>query len=236
MINTRTSKGAPLTHAEMDTNFNELDEHPDGIKVSEVKGKGIRLDPLAPSFGWHDLNGTIQYDPTANNPPMVAAVGGIKFPQFDVGHEGFIYFHLPHDYVPGSHLQIHTHWLHNCDFVTGGSVDWGMEVTYAKGYEQEAFSDTISFTVTAPVNTGKMVHIITENELSSLGGSSTTLDTARMETDGLVFCRFSLNSNDITVSEGAVPSPFLISVDIHYQSTGLPTIWKNGPNFWSKPL
>ena len=59
-IITRSAKGAPLSHAEGDSNFLQLDEHPSGVKINNNKGVGIKLDAAAPKFGYYDLLGVIQ--------------------------------------------------------------------------------------------------------------------------------------------------------------------------------
>jgi len=80
-------------------------------------------------------------------------------------------------------------------------------------------------------NTTRYQHMIAETALSISGGSGTQLDTDLIEVDGLLFCRLYLDSNDLTDSV-APPDPFVHFVDIHYQSTGVPT--KNrAPDFWT---
>jgi hypothetical protein len=74
--------------------------------------------------------------------------------------------------------------------------------------------------------------MIAGTTLSVSGGASDELDTDILEPDGLILCRFYLDSNDITVSGGGVPDPFIHFVDIHYQSTGLPTK-QRAPDFWT---
>jgi heme-degrading monooxygenase HmoA len=49
-------------------------------------------------------------------------IGNIKQPHFAEGQDGFVSFHMPHDYVPGTEMFIHVHWSHNSTIVTGGSV------------------------------------------------------------------------------------------------------------------
>jgi len=47
----------------------------------------------------------------------------------------------------------------------------------------------------------------------------------------MIFGRVYLSANNMTVSGGAVPDPFLHQVDIHYQSTAIGTK-KRFPSFW----
>lgn len=233
-IVTRAAKGSPLTTAEMDNNFTELDEHPDGLKMTAQSGEGIKLDPSSPQFGWHDLRAFLTRDTEAPGtfPPMNAFRGGIKQLQFTVTdtQSAFAAFHIPHDYVPGTDLFIHVHWCHNSATVTGGSVTWGFEASYAKGHQQEAFSSPILVPVTQAASTTQYFHMIAETALSVAGGSANQLDTSLIEVDGIVATRLFLDSNDITDSV-AQPDPFAFFVDLHYQSSGIPTL-NRSPSFY----
>lgn len=234
MIRTRAGKGSALTHAEADENFTDLR---DGInaQVPKTKGVGLRLGPNgAESFGWHDLLGTLfvpdYTDPLA--PDFVTYVGGIKQHQFAVNDEAQLSFHLPHDYAPGTNIFIHAHWSHDSALVTGGSVTWGFELCYAKGHDQGAFDTTIAIVELQNASLVQRQHMICEAPASIAGGSASLLDTADVETDGLIFGRVFLAVNAITVASGPVPGPFLHTVDIHYQSTSMPTK-RRAPDFWT---
>jgi hypothetical protein len=234
MIRTRAEKGSALTHAEADENFTDLR---DGVnaQVPKTKGAGIRIGPNgAESFGWHDLTGTVYvHDPTDPlAPECVPYIGGIRQYRFAVNDEAELIFHLPHDYAPGTDIYIHAHWSHDSTLVTGGSVTWGFELTYAKGHDQAAFTPTITIVEVQNASLVQRQHMICEAPASIAGGSANLLDTATIEVDGLVFGRVYLATNAITVSAGLVPSPFLHTVDIHYQSTGVPTK-KRSPDFWT---
>ena len=74
--------------------------------------------------------------------------------------------------------------------------------------------------------------MIAEIQLSAASPTASQIDTDDLEVDGLILCRTYLSANNITVSGGGVPDPFLHFVDIHYQSTGIPTKNK-APNFYS---
>ena len=137
-------------------------------------------------------------------------------------------FHLPHDYAMGPHIYIHAHWSHKSASVTTGGVTWNIEATYSKGHGQAAFSTPVNLSLTQSASTTQYFHIVTEAQLSTTGGSASTLDTALLEPDGLILVSCSLVANTMD----AATDPFLHSVDIHYQTTGLDT--KNrSPNFWS---
>lgn len=232
-ITTRAGKGSELSFAELDENFTDLR---DGVNlmVPKTQGTGIKVDSLGtPDFGWHDINGTPIFDSNdVNGPTMANYRGTIKQVQFSEGNQLSINFHLPHDYLMGSDLFIHVHWSHNSATLTGGSVTWGFEVTHSKGHGQEAFSapKTVSIVGNA-TNTAQYHHFVTETALSINGGSGTQLDSSQLEVDGVIIARLYLDSNDLTDSVSP-PNPFVHFVDIHYQSTGVPTKQK-APDFWT---
>lgn len=233
-IVTRASKGSALTHTEMDNNFTELRDRPTGQVYPKTKGIGIKIDTDSPDWGWHDLLSTGFVDPTSPNQPEFKILrGGVKDFYFQEDDEMLARFHMPHDYVPGSDLYIHVHWCHELTTVNGGSVTFGFEHMYTKGHDQGSWTAPKTVTLAQNASTIQYQHLICETALSTSGGSSTQEATEDLEVDGLILCRFFFDSNDITVSSGLPPDGvFVHFVDIHYQSTGLPTKNK-GPDFWT---
>ena len=132
----------------------------------------------------------------------------------------------------GSDIFIHVHWSHISEMVTGGSATWVFEVSYAKGHSQAAFTDTKLTSVVQDASQIKRQHMVAETNLSVPGGSGVQFDSNEIEVDGLFLCRIYLDSNDIVTSDSSTVSPFVHFVDLHYQSTGLPTKNK-APDFWS---
>ena len=234
-ITTRVGKGSQLTWSELDNNFTDLR---DGVNAQTPKGRtatGILIGPNgSESFGWHDLKGQMWVpDYSAPEAPTFATYkGGIKEHLCAVNDEMQIRFHIPHDYLMGSNIFIHTHWSHNVTTVTGGSVTWGYELTYAKGHQQQAFGANIIVTEQQNASTTQYMHMVCEAPASIPGGSANLLDTDDIEVDGMVFGRVYLVANNITVSGGPVPDVFLHQVDIHYQSTNVATKQRS-PDFWT---
>jgi hypothetical protein len=181
-ITTRAGKGAELTWAELDTNFTDLR---DGVAaaVPKTAGSGIKVDSLGtPSYAWHDLHSTIHVDfASVVKPDFVTYRGGIKGRQFAEGEEAYVEFHLPHDYVPGTDIYIHAHWSHNSALVTGGSVTWVFELSYAKGHDQAAFSAPLLVSVAQNASTTQYQHMIAETVITSQSGSGTTFAVGVME-------------------------------------------------------
>jgi hypothetical protein len=231
-IITRASKGSALSHAEVDNNFTELDEIPNGKTFPKTQNVGIKVDIDAPTFPWVDLVGEIGINTGAPNPASQELyINGIYQIKFDEDDAAFVNFHLPHDYVVGSELYMHIHWSHTSTVVTGGSVTFGIEMTYAKGHNQAAFSSTSTLSIAQNASTTQYQHLIAEAQASTAGGSPTAINTSLLEPDGLILCRIFLDSNDITTSDMSVVAPFIHFADIHYQSTGIGTKNKT-PSFW----
>ena len=103
---------------------------------------------------------------------------------------------------------------------------------YSKGHNQAAFGEPVLITVAQNASTTQYQHMIAETAASTSGGSAVQLDTDVLEPDGVIQCRLYLDSNDMTVSGGAVPDPFAHFVDIHYQSTNIGTK-QRAPDFWT---
>lgn len=228
-IITREEKGSALSHDELDNNFIELKNNPDGATFPKDAGIGIKVDIDDPTFPWFDMEGTILADGTANRAPYI---GGISQVQFVEGEDAYVSFHMPHDYVPNTDMYIHTHWSHNSTVVTGGTVTWVFETMYAKGHNQQAFKTPVNISVVDTVNTIQYQHQIAETIATSDGGSAVTLDINEMEVDGIIICRVYLDSNDLETSDGSTVNPFVHFADLHYQSNVVGTKNK-APDFYS---
>ena len=233
-IVTRTSKGSELSYAEMDNNLDELRDGV-GAAVPATSGSGIQVGPVGGrQYAWHDMHARMEIDEDdVNKPANVIYRGGIKQRQYiESLSSSNCNIHIPHDYVPGTDLFIHVHWSHIGTLVTGGTTTWAFETIYAKGHDQAAFSAPVTTTVQQGANTAQYQHMVAETALSVTGGSANQLNTTDIEPDGVVIARLYLDSNDITVSSGLKPDPFVHFVDLHYQSTNVGTINK-APSFWS---
>ena len=199
------------------------------VIITNERGKGLRLDPSDPTFGWHDLlSPTVIYaGAAAHKPTFDTMVGGIRAYRFSVGDESFHEFHLPHDYLPDSDTWIHAHWTYAGEAPTGGSVTWNFEISSARGYGAGVWHDPINLSVTQDAPLVPLTHMIAAVKLSNPGGTGGLLDNANIETDGLIRVRLSLGENTISTGE----KPFMTFCDMHYRTTGLPT--KNAiPDFW----
>jgi hypothetical protein len=148
-------------------------------------------------------------------------------------HYGPIKIHIPHDWVPGSDLYIHTHWSHNGSDISG-SISVRYLYTYAKGHSQANFhaEKTLALTVgsLSIVNTPALSHRIDEIQLSVSGGSASLLDTDLVEPDGLILLHFDVPT--IPLITGGAAKPFIHYVDCHYLSNNVGTKQKS-PDFYT---
>jgi len=196
------------------------------IVLSNTSGTGIKVNIASPAFGWKDLIGNISLRGNGvNNPTWTVYRGNIFQYLFDLNAEVWHEFHMPHDYVPNSDMYIHTHWSHNATDVTTGGVAWTFDVSYAKGYNRDAFSAPVSLSVPQSASTIQYQHMIAETQLSAASPTTYQLNSANLETDGLILVRCYLSAN--TLSEEH--SVFVHYIDIHYQSTQTATKNRNYP-------
>lgn len=205
---------------------------PDGLVLPNTEGSGIKLDPDAAAFGWHDIIGWVQPKTTGAGTPVVAAFrGNINAYKFIANDVCDFCYHIPHDYLSGSDLFWHVHWGHNGTAISGDFVVT-YYATFAKGFDQAVFPAEVTGTLTySTVNlatTPRYQHRVDEIQLSTPGGSGSMLDTDAIEVDGLIIIRAVVTTLP-TITAGSL---FIFTSDVHYQSTGLPTKAKQ-PNFYT---
>jgi len=206
----------------------------DDITLPKTAGVGIKIDTDAPDFPWRDLIGLIIYkDVGVGSPLMTTYRGNVRDVNFAAGDDYDLKFHIDHDWVPGKDCFIHMHWSHNGTDVSGSLVI-NYYVTYAKGHNQSPFHAGKNITQTIAslsiANTPQYQARIDEVQLSSSGGSATTIDTDLIEPDGLILIHFDVTT--IPTITGGSGKPFIHFVDVHCQSTGVGTKQK-APDFYT---
>jgi len=233
MITTRSGKGSALSHTEMDTNLTDLRDGVD-MMVPKTQNTGIRTDSLGtPSFSWRDVTVPLRIDEVGSGKPSWATYrGSYRQLRFVVNDQGFFTFHLPHEYVVESVVYIHAHWSHTSTLVTGGSVTWGFELSAALSHDRGPFSVPVTILAVQNAPTVQYQHMIAEVPCSAVGGAGGVLDQSLIEPDSLILGRVFLSANNMTVSGGGVPDPFLHEVDLHMQTTAIGTKQK-APPFWT---
>jgi hypothetical protein len=195
----------------------------DNIVMPKTSGKGIQLEPAAPTFGWRDIIGQPQEPTVGSGKPswVQIASSGVYTWSFATADIQYYQFHIPHDYVPGSAVHFHVHWFSST--TAGASTRWTFDYLYAKGHQQAAFPTTAASTFAQQVQvTTAYTHMIAESAAETISG---------LEVDGLILVKVSRVAPTGGPSDVA-GSVFVPCIDLHYQSTNLATKQK-APPFWT---
>lgn len=201
------------------------------ISLPKTSGVGIQVDG---AYGWRDLVGNVIPRSTGLNAPVLKTfINNIRLVAYSAGDIGDIAFHVPHDYVPGTDMYLHVHWSHNGTAISG-TFQTDFTVTYAKGFAQSVFHTPITTSLTISslsiATSPQYTHRIDEIQLSA-AGSTSLLNSSQIEVDGLILVTYVVNTIP-SISGGDSTTPFIMSIDIHYQSTGVATKNK-APSFYA---
>lgn len=202
------------------------------LSFPKTSGIGIKVEN---QYGWRDLIGDITPRATGTNAPTLRQfIGSVREYAYIANDQGDTRFHLPHDYAPGTNLFIHAHWGHNGTAING-TFKIRFKITYAKGHNQTVFSTPIELDLTVSnlnlTNAPQYIHRVDEIQISSTDGIGGLLNTNNIEVDGLLLINYEVLSVP-TITGGTSGSPFIFTVDLHYQSTGMTTLNKS-PNFYA---
>ena len=205
--------------------------------LPKASGHGIKVDTTTPTFGWRDILGEVKIlSPGANDPTLAVFRDNIRQFSFSntVVNEVFVTYHIPHDYVAGSDVYIHTHWSQNVVDTGGaagapGAVKWQYKVSYAKGHGQAAFPAAFVTSVTQTASATQYQHMLGEVQLSAAIPSATQIDSDIIEPDGIVLVRAYRDPTDAADTLNQVP--FMHFVDLHYMTSNIGTKQKS-PDFY----
>ncbi len=205
------------------------------VVFPKASGSGIKVDTATPTFGFADIIGDQFAKNTGGTKPVLTAYNGvINGWKFSAGDEAYMTFHIPHDYVLGTEIFLHVHWSHIGTFVNGGTVTFKATSIYAKAHNQAAFTSSPAVgTFTGTASTTQYQQILSEASYSASTPSGIQVDQDLLEPDGVIEMTFELDANNMTVSEGAVPDPFIHYVDLHYQTTGIIGTKDKAPDFYA---
>jgi hypothetical protein len=214
----------------------------ESLVIPRTTGKGIKLHPDSPSFGWCDMLGRVIARTTGATVPSFASYRGNLYQyQFTNGvnvKEMFQEFHIPHDYVPNTDMYIHIHWSQNVVDTGGaaavpGNAKWYFDISYADGYgtpggAAQAFIAPITTSVVQQGSTTQYGHMIAEVQFTGETTTASTIAKSAFKIDGLILVRVYRDSTD--AADTLDQSPFLHFIDIHYQTNGVAgTFSKNTP-------
>lgn len=208
--------------------------HENGLTLGKASGVGIKVDTAAPTYGWKDLIGDIVPKTGGVGSPTLDTISGnLRGYRYSAGDDGDIIFHMPHDYAPGTDIYIHPHWLHNGTNISGSLVI-DIFASYAKGHNQANFPAEIAAQITdgslTIANCPALRHRIPEIQISTAGGSASKLNTTDLEPDGIIIVHY--NVLTIPTITAGVGEPFILTMDLHYQTTNMSTKQK-APDFYT---
>ena len=218
---TTTSKlgDVGVVHSEQHANAN------DAIEALEAKvGINNSTDPNSLDYkatnlkgrleGWNDLVTPVTVANGASAPGLANIRDGIFGYYFDANlmKECFTNFHMGHDYIPGSMVYPHVHWVANT--ASSGVVRWGVEYTMARRHDstgQIAFPTSQTIYIEQAIGPNQQyIHFVNESPDGS--GIPGTI----LEADSIIMCRFFRDGEH--VNDTFPDAVFLLSVDLHYQS------------------
>lgn len=202
------------------------------LSFPKTSGAGILIEN---TFGWKDLIGDVS--------PRAGTSAAPTQRNFMTNLRGFAYsasdqfdccFHVPHDYAPGTDMFVHVHWGHNGTNITG-SARFDIWASFAKGHQQQVFGTAKNIPIIVNslniTNTPQYFHRVDEVQLSTPGGSGSMLNTSEIEVDGLILISGTVTTIPSISGSATSNTPFIFTVDLHYQSTGVATKNK-APNFY----
>jgi len=210
----------------------------DTVVVPNDSGKGLQLGRIYDSaaFGWRDITSDISVRGVVATDPTFAQVGStaFRFYQFALNKLVWMNFHIPHDiYIPTSGnatVYFHAHWfVDDTASPASGSCTWQWTFAYAKGFNQQAFDFSLA---NSPLTTANVVtatqatgvpfqHMVCETAAVTIPGLS--------EPDGIICVQLKRISNGTSPLNELSSNPYLITSDVHYQSTNLATKQKAPP-------
>lgn len=199
------------------------------LSLPSSSGQGILIDN---NYGWVDLIGDVTPKVSGNTSAVYRNfIGLINGWTHQASAEGDLQYHIPHDYAPNKNLFVHVHWGHNGTAISG-NLNITFYATYAKrSYPATAFVTPITLTLAAEslnmTNSVRYCHRVDEIQLSTIGGSASQLDTSNLEVDGLIGMHYIINTIPSISGSSISNLPYIFTIDIHMQSTGIGTRLKD---------
>jgi len=193
--------------------------------LSIKSGGGLKVGSASASttYGWRDIVGQLHIKGTGNDPAWVRIGSGPFYGhRMDIGKEMWFTYHIPHDYVPGTPVHLHTHWLQ--DGTSTATLVFLYAYTWAKGFNQQAFNTSGLTATSKQAGPGiAFQHMISETGEITLTG---------IEVDSLLLVRLrratQTESGDISNTNSII----VLLADVHYRSHGMATKNK-APNFYT---
>lgn len=207
----------------------------DFVILPAVAGAGVKFGLDAPAIGWADIIGGILPAPGgAAAPSRTAYFANLYQYAFAAGDQVDLVYHIPHSHALNTDILWHPHWSHNGTAISGNVV-----FTIYFSYASRSLNGLLTFsaekTLTLTYNTvniattPRYAHRVDEIQITSAGGSATTLDRALIEVDGLILITLKLTTLP-SITGGSL---FIHTADCHHQSTGILSTKNNAPNYYT---
>jgi hypothetical protein len=194
----------------------------DEMILSDLTNKGLKVGDISSStYPWRDITGQILIRGSGPTDPSWTQITGGTFWAYDfaISDLAWVWFHIPHDIVPGSDIHLHVHWLPSGTDVN--TVKWEFTYSHALGFNQAAFDNTGTVITAEEAGPGvARQHMITETAAITIASLT--------EPDGLLAVRLSRLTNGGTDNTDTI---FVLNADVHYQSTNIGTLNK-APGFY----
>lgn len=205
------------------------------VVLPKESGRGLKVGdyPSQGTYGWRDITAPITVRGVRATDPTWAQIGSSDFYAYQFAVADYVWqpFHIPHDIVPGSAFHFHAHWL--SDGTSTNAVTWEFKYAYAKGFNQQPFDVALS---NSPLTNSGVVtaseaasgtahqHMVTETDAVTIPDLT--------EPDGIIYVRLGRVNNATSPIANNTDGIFLLTADIHYQSTNMATKQK-APNFYA---
>lgn len=197
-----------------------------GLVLPKTSGTGIKIDIDTPAFGYRDMIGILRPDLAgANAPTLIVFRGGLtREYMYQAADKMDMNFHMPHDYVPGTDLLIHTHWGHNGTNITSNTATITYGISYGDRQGLMSAEKTVVWTDTNVTigNTPQYFHRVDEVPISNAGGTGGLFDRSIFKVDGILNVNLTFTTVP-TVTGGTTPRIAIFFCDLHYQSTNVGT-------------
>ena len=198
---------------------------------------------IRPASGWKDKEAPLHSAKISGSQPPSwdQYIDGIYAYSFSASQlrEIWITFHLPHDMaltyknpdgtISPPKLFPHFHWSTGAGGTDTGDVRFGIEWTYAQGYNTAAFGTSQTIYLSDAGSGTAYQHMITEVS------DDNAISSADFEVDGILLMR--VFRDGAHASDTLSDKIFIFTVDMHYLSDGYNTIERNrntGTIPWTK--
>lgn len=205
----------------------------DSISFPKVKGKGIFIEDEG---SWVDIIGAINPKTLGTTAAVLLPFKGeVKSWGHYAGSTGHLVYHIPHNYIVGSKVYLHTHWSHN-----GMNIQGKLKINYEISYGRRTIPNspfaaniTTSFLLEDLNITDypQYSHHLEDLLIAESSGSGTKLDADIIEPDGLIIVNYEIDTIPSIDGSEVENIPYIHTFDLHIQTNIIGTINKD-PDFW----